>query len=552
MDRKWRIAALIAAVLFIYGQTGGFGFLNYDDDAYVTGNSHVLKGLAGESIAWAWQSVSKFYWHPLTWLSLMTNVQFFGPSAGSMHVANLMLHGAAAVVLYLALLRLTGKEGRSFTVAALFAVHPLRVESVAWVAERKDVLCGLLMVGTFWAYERYVRLPSRSRYGTVIGLFAAACLAKPMAVIVPVLLLILDWWPLRRRAFLEKIPFVVIAAGIAVLTYVGQREMGALAMVEPTPIPVRLQNATWSVGQYLRQTFVPTGFSIIYPYSQQFPGFWGVAVALMSLTGLAVWQRRSRPWILAGWLWFVIGLLPTLGLIQAGVQARADRFTYIPQIGLLIAVVWLTAEFVPQRVLEPVGFAAVAVLAFVSYQQTSAWRSSETVFAQAVRNTSNNWLAEHKYALALLERRDVAGAETHLRRAAALNRTDPHTPFHLGLLLAARGRAIEAEHQFAEAARLKPDYADAHYSRATMLAQLGKPSEALAAFERAMRIGMPLDWEYQGHLQTGVILAQTGRIAEAEKHFRSALAIQPNSLEARRLLTQAEGQRRGEKPIPRP
>ncbi|HYP08919.1 MAG TPA: tetratricopeptide repeat protein [Bryobacteraceae bacterium] len=544
MERHWQWATLIGLVLFVFVQVAGFGFLNYDDDGYVTANPPVLKGLTGESLGWAFTSLSRFYWHPLTWISLMADVSLFGPSPGAMHLVNVGVHLATTLLLFFFLRRLTGEVGRSFLVSALFSVHPLRVESVAWIAERKDVLSAFLIVATLLVYERYARQPSRLGYLTVSGLFVLACMAKPMAVTVPILMLLLDLWPLRRRALLEKAPLLGIAAGFAVITYVGAREMGALQMLEPPSLATRLQNAVWSLGWYLRQTFVPLGLSIVYPYPRSFPGVWWIVVVLAGATGAAIWQWRARPWILTGWLWFVVGVAPTLGLVQAGVQARADRFTYIPHVGLLMAVVWLAAEFLPRRFHQAAAVAAILALAVLANRQVSAWRNSETVFAQALANTSDNWLAEYKYGLALLERNDTASAEKYMRRAAALDPSDPHSRFQLGRLAAAAGRHEQASQYFAETIRLKPNYGDAHYSLGSMLATLNQVDEAVRAFDRARAAGLLPEWEYQAHIGSGVLLARSGRLADAERHFRAAVALQPQSEEARRNLALAQEQLR--------
>ena len=540
MDRHWRITALIALVIVVFARAATFGFINYDDDGYVTSNAYVLKGLAADSVQWAFTSLSRFYWHPLTWLSLMADVELFGVRPGAMHATNVVLHCAAACLVFLWLRSITGNEGRSLVVAALFAAHPLRVESVAWIAERKDVLSAVLIAATLLLYQRYVRQPSRGRYATMAAVFALACMAKPVAITVPILLLLLDFWPLKRHALLEKLPLLGIAIITAGLTYIGAGQMGAMDMLRPIPLTMRVQNAVWSLGEYLRQTFVPSGFAIVYPYPDSFPGLVFMIIGLAAFTAAAVWQRKQRPWILVGWLWFVIGLAPSLGIVQAGVQSRADRFTYIPHVGLFIAVVWIAAEFLPRRIHVAVATTAIAVCAFLANRQVLQWRDSETIFGQALRNTSDNWLAEHKYGLALLDRNDSAGAERHLRRAALLDPEDPHTRFHLGRVAASTQRHSEALAWFTEAVRLKPDHADAHFSRASMLAALGRSADAVEAFDRARQAGLIPEWEYQARMNSGVLLANSGRLAEAEAQFRAAAALKPDSVDARRNLARAQ------------
>jgi protein O-mannosyl-transferase len=544
MRTKWFLSLLTVVTLFIYAQTLGFSFLNYDDDAYVTANTFILNGLSVESVQWAFSSVNRFYWHPLTWLSLMTDVTLFGVNSGAMHAVNVLLHLATAFLLFDALRRLMKDRTKSMIVAALFAIHPLRVESVAWVAERKDILCGLLIVLTLWCYERYVRLQSRQSYGYVLLAFGLACMAKPMAVIIPVLMLTLDYWPLKRVAIREKLPFVAIAAALSWLTYTGQKAAGALDMAGPLSWTTRVQNAVYSLGHYVIDTFLPTNLAIVYPYRDPVPLVWPMALLLIVITGIAVWQRTNRPWLLSGWAWFVLGLIPTLGLIQAGVQARADRFTYIPQIGLLVIIVWTAAEFVPRRFAPAVLATVCTLFTALSWLQTSTWQNSETVFGHAVSHTSDNWLAELKYGTALIGKGDHKRATPHLLRAADLNATDPHSRYLLGRAAAAEAQYVQAATYFEEAIRRKPDYGDAYFSRASMLVASGQAAQALPVFEKAIRCQLAPEWKANAHIAIGAILARGGNLPEAEKHFRSALAIAPNSMEARRNLAAAQKQMR--------
>jgi Flp pilus assembly protein TadD len=544
MRTKWFLSLLTLLILFIYAQTLGFSFLNYDDDAYVTANAFVVNGLSATSIAWAFTSLSRFYWHPLTWLSLMTDTTVFGADSGAMHGVNVLIHLATAFLLFDVLRRLTKAPTKSMIVAALFAIHPLRVESVAWVAERKDVLCGLLIVLTLWCYERYVRRQSRTNYAYLLLAFGLACMAKPMAVIVPVLMLALDYWPLKRVAILEKIPLVLAAAGLSWLAYTGQKTAGALDMAGPLSLTTRIQNAVYSLGHYVMDTFFPVNLAIVYPYRDPVPLVWPMATLLVVITVIAIWQRTDRPWLLSGWAWFVLGLFPTLGLIQAGVQARADRFTYIPQIGLLLMIVWTLAEFLPQRFVRPALGVAGVFLVAVSWLQTSTWKDSETVFGHAVSHTSDNWLAELKYGTALAGKGDNKGATPHLLRAAKLNASDPHSRYLLGRAAAAQAQYAEAASYFEEAIHRKPDYGDAYFSRASVLAASGQAGQALPLFEKAIQCDLAPQWKANAHIAIGVILARGGSLQEAEKHFRAALALSPNSADARRNLALAQEQMR--------
>ena len=540
MKSRWHLVLPAALVVFIYLQTLNFTFINYDDDAYVTANPMVIGGLSLQSVQWAFTSLERFYWHPLTWLSHLADVSLFGANAGPMHGMNLLFHLLSSCLLLIVLTRLTGAARPSLAVALLFAVHPLRVESVAWIAERKDVLSGFLIVATLWAYERYVRQPSFVRYATTFALFLLALTAKPAAVVVPLLLMILDFWPLQRFAFKEKFPFFAVSAIVASLTVTGSERMGALDMLGPVPLMTRVANAFWSVGIYLGKTLFPFNLAALYPYRQDLPFAPLMAAGLGGITVLAVLQRKRRPWILAGWLWFVIALAPTLGFIQAGVQARADRFTYVAHIGLLIGFVWMAYEFLPTRAHTGVLAVVVLVFTYLSYIQTSTWKNSETVFAHAIAHTSTNWLAEYKYGLALWERGANADAVVHLRRAVDANESDPYSRLQLGRIAAAEGRFAEAADWFAQTVRLKPDYGDAHYSLGTMFVALGRESEALAAFERSIDAGLAPEWKAKAHLSAGIALARSRKIVDAQKHFRAALSIQPNFPEAKHALLLTE------------
>lgn len=540
MKSRWHVLLPAALVIAIYLQTFDFAFINYDDDAYVTANPMVLGGLTVQSVQWAFTSIERFYWHPLTWLSHLADVSLFGVNAGAMHAGNVLLHLLTSSLLLIVLRRLTGAEGRSLAVTLLFAVHPLRVESVAWIAERKDVLAGFLIVATLWAYERYVRAPSPGRYALTFAIFLLSVTAKPTAVIVPFLMMIVDLWPLHRFAWKEKIPFFAVSTVLAALTVTGAGKMGALDMLGSVPIQTRLANAVWSLAMYVLHTIFPLNLAALYPYEQDLPFAPLVAAGLAALTAVAILQRKKRPWVFAGWVWFVVALAPTLGFVQAGVQARADRFTYIAHIGLLIGFVWLACEFLPARMLPSLLTGVVLLFTYLSWVQTSTWRNSETVFAHAVGNTSRNWLAEYKYGLALSERRANSEAAVHLRRAAEANPSDPYSRLQLGRVAASEGKYAEAAEWFAQTVRLKPDYGDAYYSLGTMFVTLGREGEALVAFERSIEAGLAPEWKAKAHLSAGIALARSGKIQNAQKHFQAALAIQPNYPEAKHAFQLTE------------
>ena len=331
---------------------------------------------------------------------------------------------------------------------------------------------------------------------------------------------------------------------LAWVTFIGQKAAGALDMAGPLAWTIRLGNAIYSLGRYVTDSFIPINLAIVYPYRNPVPLVFPMAMLLILISGIAVWQRARRPWLLTGWGWFVLGLVPTAGLIQAGVQARADRFTYIPQIGLLIMIVWTGAEVIPKRFVPAVLTTAVVVLTAVSWVQTSTWRNSEAVFGHAIAHTSDNWLAELKYGTALAGRGANAGAKPHLLRAAQLNPADPHSRYLLGRAAAAEKQYLQAAAYFEESIYRKPDYADAYFSQASMLLASGRGAEALPIFEKAVQLKLAPEWKASALNAIGTIEARRGNLKQAEKHFREALAILPNSVEARRNLAIAQEQMR--------
>ncbi len=356
--QHWRVPAVclvLAAITFaVFGQTLNHEFVNFDDNDYVYENPVVAQGLTFRGIVWAFTHVHSANWHPLTWLSHMLDCQLYGLHPGGHHLTNVLLHIATVIVLFLVLRQMTGALWRSAFVAALFAIHPLRVESVAWVAERKDVLSGLFFMLTIGAYVRYARRPwSLARHGLVALLFAMGLMSKPMLVTLPVVLLLLDYWPLQRvepgklsGLVLEKLPLFALSAASCAVTFLAQSQ--AIQSIGSFSLPLRLGNALAASMIYLGQIVYPAGLAAFYPYPLNGLPAWEVALAGLLLVGFSIvaWrERRKQPWLLMGWLWYLVMLLPVAGIIQVGVQAHADRYTYLPQIGVYMAVTWLAAEW---------------------------------------------------------------------------------------------------------------------------------------------------------------------------------------------------------------
>jgi hypothetical protein len=428
--QRWHVPAVclvLTAITFaVFGRTLGSEFVNYDDGYYVYNNPMVARGLTLKGISWAFTGVHVDNWHPLTWLSHMLDCQLYGLNPAGHHLTNILLHTAAVISLFLVLRQMTGALWRSAFVAAVFAIHPLRVESVAWVAERKDVLSGLFFILTMGAYVRYVRLPwSPARYGLVVVLFALGLMCKPMLVTLPVVLLLLDYWPLQRldpRKFsgllMEKLPLLALSAASCIVTFLAQ--YGAMQLF-PIPAPTRIANASVVPMIYLRQMLCHTGLAVLYPYPLHGRPLWEVAFAGTLLAGVSVvvWGvRRKQPWLLVGWLWYLVMLLPVVGIIQVGRQAHADRYTYLPQIGVYLAITWLVAQWRMNRaVLGSLMSGVVAVLMVCAWKQAAYWKDSETLWTHTIDCTSGNGVAHYNLGIALDRQERLDEAIEHYQKA---------------------------------------------------------------------------------------------------------------------------------------
>jgi Flp pilus assembly protein TadD len=597
--------SLVALVAVIYLPTAGHDFLSYDDNLYVRGNPSVRGGLTASGAWWALTSVGYAgNWHPLTWLSHQLDVTLFGVRPGPMHLVNAGLHATAAAALFLVLRGMTGAFWRSAIVAALFAVHPLRVESVAWIAERKDVLSGLLFVLTLGAWLGYARRPGPGRYGLALGLFALGLTAKPMLVTVPLVLLLVDYWPLGRvdapwgaapeRAeaavprftpgllLLEKAPFLVLAAASSWVTVVAQSRGGALSTGDMLPVGSRLANAVRSLAAYLGLTVWPTDLAVLYPITLRGVPAGEASAALLlvgAITAAALWQARRRAWLTVGWLWYVGMLIPVIGIVQVGAQSMADRYTYLPHIGLLTLVVWGGAELAgrlripPRSVVAAAGVAAL-VLASVAVHQVGYWKDSLTLFRRAVAVTRDNYLAEYNLGVELADMGNLAEAEAHLRASLAIMPGYPRTlnnlgniryaqgrldeaeafyrlavkadpkdhmsAFNLGLVMRARGRFEEAERILRDVLGMKPDFVEARNALGGVMAATGRSDEAERLFRRAMEIA-PRD--HNAPYNLGVVLAGRGMLDEAESLYRRAIALKPDFANARTNLGSILSQR---------
>jgi tetratricopeptide (TPR) repeat protein len=527
--------ALLVATFAVYAQVRSFDFVNYDDPEYVTRNLHVQQGLTAQGLEWALTSRDAYNWFPLTWVSHMLDCQFFGLDSGWHHLHNVLLDGLAAILLFMFLERATGARWRSALVALLFVLHPLHVESVAWVAERKDVLSGCFWFLTLWAYVRYAERPGAGRYLLVAVSFCLGLMAKPMVVTLPLVLLLLDYWPLARlgpqwrRAIWEKLPLLGLAGAAAAITYLVQGHGGA---VKDLPLEAHLANAMHSYALYLLKTIWPTGLAVFYPYPREFVFSTLVAAGLVmaAVTAGVIMLRRRSPYLLTGWGWFVVTLVPVIGLVQVGGQSRADRYMYIPMVGLLVMVIWGVAEMLERlrakALAVPLAVAACLACAALTWIQVGYWRNSETLFRHALEVTGDNSTADVDlgiYLMALPGR--MTEALPYLETAVRIDPKSAAAHTELGIALAETGGLPDAIAQFQAAIRLNPDAPAPHSDLGEALIKAGRSPDAIAELETAVRID-PNDPNAQQDL--GVALADAGRFAEALRHFEEAERLRPD------------------------
>jgi tetratricopeptide (TPR) repeat protein len=527
--------ALLLATFAVYAQVGDFDFVNYDDVDYTTGNLIVRQGLTAQGLKWALTSRDTGNWVPLTWVSHMLDCQFFGSDSGWHHLHNVLLHALAAVMLCIFLQRATGTRWRSALAAFLFALHPLHVQSVAWVAERKDVLSACFWFLTLWLYVRYAERPGTGRYLAVALSFCLGSMAKPMMVTLPLVLLLLDYWPLARlgqrgrKAIWEKLPLLGLAGASAAITYFAQKHAGT---VNPLPLEARLANAMHSCTLYLFETFWPVRLAVFYPYPRDFSFLpvlaEGFLLALVT-TGVIVLRRRA-PYLLMGWSWFVVTLIPVIGLVQVGAQAHADRYMYIPMVGILVILIWGAAEILEKlrakSLAIPLAASACMASAVLSWVQVGYWRNSETLFRHALTVTNDNSVANHNLGSYLMASGRLSEALPYLQTAVRIDPDSAPARTDLGTALGKMGRLPDAIEQLQIAVSLWPDAPKPHISLGTALAYAGRLPEAATEFESALRIE-PNDAVVQSNL--GMALSGIpGRLPDALHHLEEADRLRPD------------------------
>lgn len=534
------VATLLLAIFWVYTPALRSDFVRFDDYLYIADNPRTQAGLSLAGARWAFTDTVAGHWAPLTLLSHQAASELFGLDPRGHHLINVVLHAIAALLLWAALFKLTGALGRSGVVAALFALHPSHVESVAWVSERKDVLGGVFFAATLLLYASYARRPSRGRFALVAAALAAGLMSKAMLVTTPLVLLLLDYWPLERAErgqagarrwrglVIEKLPLLVLSVLSSAVAIFSARHL--LAPVEVAPWGARLGNAVVSAAKYLEITFWPRDLAVFYPFAV--PSWQQVlaAIAVLGAVSVVVWASRRQRYLVTGWLWFLVMLLPVIGLIQSGSIARADRYTYLPAIGLYLMVVWGVGDALAavRRPIRQAALAAAAIvviaLAAAARIQANYWKDSERLFRRAVEVTEGNYLAHHNLAQTLAAAGRAREAEVHFKDALAIapGKAATHAAYAGALRVWRRPR--ESLRHFDQAVRLDPNDARAHLGRAIVLTDLGRAEEAIAELRRAVKLKPDLAPAHQG---LGVLLSAQGDSEAAARHFLAAVEADP-------------------------
>ena len=545
---------LVAVTWVVFGQTLADDFVNFDDHVYVYENPLVIRGLSTEGVIGAFTHTHARNWHPLTTVSHMLDWQLYGPNPGGHHLTNLILHTIAVLLLFLVLKKMTGVLWQSAFVAALFAIHPLHVESVAWIAERKDVLSAVFFMLTLAAYASYARAPSTARYLLVALLFAFGLMSKPMLVTLPFVLLLLDYWPLARvqgqqsevrswlrRLFREKIPLFALSVLSCIATLLAQKQ-GPIA-IDQLPFLWRLNNTFVSYVTYIWQMFLPTRLAVFYPHLNNRLPLVEVILAIAFFVGISlvvIYLRRTKPYLVIGWFWYLGMLVPVIGLVQVGEQAHADRYTYLPQIGLYIMIAWTIGDLLlgltprVRRALAGLGgVIAIMILGVRASGQASYWRNSEMLWNHTLAVTGENDVAHNNLGFLFLRRGELDEAISEFQTALDIRSRNIETHYSLGAALIQNnlGNAFarkqlwnEAIDHLQEAVRLRPDYADAYFNLGSVLFQEGRPDQAIAQWQKALTI-RPRDAE--AHRNIASALREQGNVKEAISEYEQALNIVP-------------------------
>jgi Flp pilus assembly protein TadD len=529
------------ATLAIYNPVNGHPFVNYDDDRYVVDNPHAHAGLSWDTVKWAFTTIEQANWHPLTWLSHVVDYRLFHANPAGHHFTSLTIHAVNAALLFLLLAYSTRRTGPSLFVAALFALHPINVESVAWIAERKNVLCTFFFFLALGAYGWYALQPTWRRYLAVFVLFAMGLMSKPMVITLPCVLLLIDYWPLQRmksgsisKLFLEKIPLFALSAGSAMLTVRAQQSGGAMRSTLQFSLGVRLENAVTAYAMYLWKMLWPAKLAPLYPHPGDSLAGWQVATSLLVLLAITVMvlQLRSRRYLVVGWLWFLGTLIPVIGLVQVGDQAMADRYAYIPLVGIFLMIAYAVADFALSRklgkIMPTVAAACVLVaLGFTTVRQLSYWADNVHLWSHTLKVTQNNFVAEDNLGGALVLAGKMEESYPHFQAAAAINPRDPMSHSNLGAYLQEHNQLPQAIEQYRTAISLANDralLAPTYANLGTAYRELGDDTKADENYKEALQLNPA---QYNAYTGMGKLRERQGRLDEAISNYSQAVALQP-------------------------
>jgi protein O-mannosyl-transferase len=547
------VVALAVLVVAVYWQAVGFEFINFDDNIYVYENPFVNGGLNKESIYWAFTQFHSANWHPLTWMSHQLDVTLFGLNAGSHHATNIIFHSINTVLAFAVFNKLTRSVWKSAVIAALFAIHPAHVESVAWVAERKDVLSTMFWLLTMLAYTAYARKQMSERssvafYVLTIVLFALGLMAKPMLVTLPFVLLLLDFWSLERikslrdlqQMIVEKLPFFALGAASSYVTVLAQRSAGAVQTLEILPAGMRISNAIVAYAQYIIALVYPTNLSVWYPYNKSISTIQiiGAAALLIVISAICIWQIKDRKYLLFGWLWFLGTLVPVIGFVQVGVQSHADRYTYIPFFGLFVMIVWGVEDLLQRRnlILKAAAVAVILLLSVICFHQVSLWKNNETLYKHSISVTQGNYLLLQNYCHTLILQNRIDEAEVQCRDSISANPEYSESHNSLGIIQIKRQQFADASESFRNAIKYDPGFAMYKVNLAVALASLGNVSEA----EDNLRVAAD-SISYKVHTEIWVqaiaglakAYAAKGNLEKASENFVRVLSIAPERSDIR-------------------
>ncbi len=551
--------ALTVVTLAVFWQVNHYDFINIDDNIYVTGNSHIQSGITLDGFRWAFSSTYAEFWHPLTWLSLMFDYQLYGLNAGGYHLTNLILHILSALLLFWLFNRMTGTIWRSAFVAAIFALHPLHVESVAWIAERKDVLSVFFWMLTLCLYVYYTEKPVIKRYLPVMFFFACGLMSKPLVVTLPVIMILLDYWPLRRfesqklegnptivvtgvvtgkvllKSLWEKIPFFILSAVFSIITLYAQ--LNPSVKHYQFSLSSRLANAPVSFMTYLEKTFVPNHMAVFYPFTFQLPAWqvWGSVFLILFISIVVIISMRRLPYLFTGWFWYAITLLPVIGIIPVGGFSMADRYTYLPLIGITVMLAWgipslIKSEDMRKKILFPAAMAFLAILTFLTWQQCGYWKNSIDLFNHTLQVTKDNYVAHNNLALALLAQGRTQEAIDHYNKAIHLRSDDINIYSNRGNAYAKLGQRQRAIEDYNEAISLKPDYATAYINRGNVYNELGQYKMAIEDFNKAVRLRP--DYADTAYNSRGSVYYKLGQYQMAIEDFTNAIRLRPDNADA--------------------